>query len=150
MILETNEKRVELRFSTKKIIALTKSLKSKNLSDIYFKAIAEEDIEKLLKIIQIFAEDENGNTAFTKLDDACDFIDKYMKEKNKTYIDLYNELGDAINDEGFFQKKFTKEELTQEKSSILYSMDINELIQKSVVEEMQRIAPLEEITQMKK
>lgn len=146
MILNTTEKKIELRFTTRKIIALTKELKNKNLSELYFKALAEEDIEKLVKVIQNFAEDENGNVAFKKFDEACEFIDKYMKEQNKTYTDLYNELGNAINEEGFFQKKYSEKELQDQKKNLLYNLDMNELIQSTVLEEMQKIIPTDIIT----
>lgn len=149
MILEIENKKIELRFTTRKIIALTKELKNKNLSELYFKALAEEDIEKLIKIFQNFAEDVNGQVAFKKFEDACEFIDEYMKETKKTYNDLYNELGNAINEEGFFQKRYSKEELEKQKVNLLYNLDMNELIQKSVVEEMQKLVPIEKIPQTK-
>ena len=119
MILETKNKKINLVLRTRKIADIAKQLKGKNFEDVYFKAMNEFDIEVLSKIIFILAENEDKTSSFKNQTDVYDFIDDYMKENNKTYKDIFTEIAEDINKEGFFNSKMTKKQLEDKMSSTL-------------------------------
>lgn len=133
MIMKAGKIEFEIKIKTRKIAYLTKVLQGKNLTDLYFKALRDCDIEALATIIKVFAEYD-----FQTLDQVYDFIDDYMKENKKSYADIYMELAEVVNKEGFFSQKMTKEQLQEKAESLLSSIDMKELIEtatKEVVKE---------------
>ena len=136
MKLSIENKNVELVFTTRKIVNLTKELKEKNLEDLYFRIMNENDIEALARIIYVFAEDKDtGISAFKDINEVYEFMDNYMLSENKTYNEVFNEIAEAINEEGFFKTKMSKAEL-QEKIS-------NEVIKTSTEKAIAKIAEAE-------
>ena len=98
MELVTRNKTINLVFTTRKIVNITNILKGKNFEDLYFKAVNENDLDALAKIIYAFAEDEAGIKSFKTSDEVFEFIDDYKEENNKAYGDIFNEIAGAIND----------------------------------------------------
>ncbi len=140
MILEIEDKRIDLVYRTRKIVKLVDSLNGKNFEDIYFEAFNNNDIGALAKIIYAFAEDINtGLQAFKNEDEVCDFIDDYKAKSGKTYQDIFKKLVEDINEQGFFTKKMSKEEL---ESKILdsSSININEIVEKSAGKAVEAVA----------
>lgn len=132
MILETKKMKIELVLSTRKIIDLTKKLKGKNLTEIYFKALRDCDIEVLAKIIYAFAEPRDGsNKAFVDENYVYDFIDDYMRETSKSYKDIYSEIAAEVNEQGFFNEKMTEDQLKAKAEDLMASIDMEEIIKKS-------------------
>lgn len=140
MKLETKNKTVNLVLKTKKIVDIANSLGNKNFEDAYFKAVQGNDLDALSKIIYTLAETEDGKHAFGTSYEVYDFIDEYKTENNKTYSDIYKELSEAINDEGFFMKKMTKKELTEMISDPLSRIDMNEIVEKSASKAIEKVA----------
>lgn len=140
MILETKNKTIELVLKTKKIVEIANTLKNKNFEDVYFKAIQNNDLDSLSKIIYILAEDNEGKHPFSNSSEVYDFIDDYKKEKGKTYADIFEELTEVINEEGFFTKKMNKKQLTEMISNPLSGTNMNELVQKSAEKAISKIA----------
>ena len=132
MELKTKNKSIELIFTTRKIVNISNLLQGKNFEDLYFKAMNESDLDALSKIIYIFAENaENGAKAFANSEEVYDFIDDYKSENNKTYEDIFEEIAEVINKEGFFKKKMSKKELDEKKSNPLSGLDMNKIIKSS-------------------
>ncbi len=131
MILETTNKTIKLVLKTRKIVSIANLLQNKNFEDAYFKVLQTNDIEALSKIIFVIAEDEEGHNSFKSSLEVYDFLDDYMKEKDKSYKDIYKELTEVINDEGFFSEKRKKKELEEMISNPLLTMNMNELVQKT-------------------
>ncbi|MFR2787474.1 MAG: hypothetical protein ACLTKT_03420 [Clostridia bacterium] len=140
MILETKNKKIELIFTTRKIVNISNILKSKNFEDLYFKAVNENDIDALSKIIYVFAEDEVGLKSFKSSEEVYDFIDEYKAEQKKTYQEIFEELAGAINEEGFFKTKMSKKQLQEKLSNPLSGVNMNELIKGSAEKAMSKIA----------
>jgi len=140
MKLNTKNKNIELRFSTRKIVTICNLLNNKNFEKLYFSIVNENDIDALSKIILTFAELEDGRKAFNNADEVCDFIDDYLAENEKTYLDIFQEIAEAINEEGFFSKKMTKEELTETMSNPLSSMNLNDIVKQSTEKIVTKIA----------
>lgn len=140
MILETKNKRIKLVLKTRKIVEIANTLKNKNFEDAYFKAVKENDLNALSKMIYTFAENEDGKHAFSSSDEVYDFLDDYKTENVKTYSDIYKELTEVINEQGFFMKKMNKKELTEMISNPLSVMNINELVQKSAEKAISKMA----------
>ena len=140
MILETINKRIKLVLKTRKIVEIANTLKNKNFEDAYFKAVKENDLNALSKMIYTLAENEDGKHAFSSSDEVYDFLDDYKTENVKTYSDIYKELTEVINEQGFFMKKMNKKELTEMISNPLSVMNINELVQKSAEKAISKMA----------
>ena len=132
MILKTEKKEVSLRLTTKRIVDLTSKLRGKNLSECYFKMVREQNLEHLAIALMTFCEDENGKLAFSNIEEVYDFIDDYKKENNLTYENILDDLTKEINNEGFFQKKYSEEELQDLKESYLSGLDMSEIVQQAV------------------
>ena len=90
MELVTRNKTINLVFTTRKIVNITNILKGKNFEDLYFKAVNENDLDALAKIIYAFAENEAGIKSFKTSDEVFEFIDDYKEENNKEYCDIFN------------------------------------------------------------
>ena len=140
MNLETKFKKIILVFTTRKLVLVSNMYKGKNFEDLYFKAMNEGDLEALSKIVYVFAENENGEKAFKTNDEIYDFIDDYKAENDKSYEDIFREVAEAVNDEGFFKKKMTKEELNQKISNPLSSINMDEVIKQSAVKAISKVA----------
>ena len=140
MILETKNKRIKLVLKTRKIVEIANTLKNKNFEDAYIKAVKENDLNALSKMIYTLAENEDGKHAFSSSDEVYDFLDDYKTENVKTYSDIYKELTEVINEQGFFMKKMNKKELTEMISNPLSVMNINELVQKSAEKAISKMA----------
>lgn len=134
MILESENKTIKIRLTNRKIIELCDKFKTNNIQDLYFKALNEKNIKTLAKIIFELAEDEDGKKAFTNNDinQTYDFLDNYMEKNKKTYEDMFNELAEYINNEGFFMKRYNTQELEAMKSDLLAGMDMNAVVQEAM------------------
>ncbi len=140
MILETKSKKINLVYRTRSIVKVTNLLQGKNFEEVYFEALSQNNIDALSKIIFVFAEDVNsGVSAFKNSDLVYDFIDDYMAENEKSYQDIFVEIAEDINKEGFFMKKRTAEQL-QEKISSPLSFNMDEIIKNSTEKAVQLVA----------
>ncbi len=140
MILETKNKKINLIFTTRKVVNISNILKGKNFEDLYFKAMNENDLDALSKIIFVFAEDEAGLKSFKSSEDVYDFIDDYKQENNKTYQDIFNEMAGIINEEGFFKSKMNKKQLQEKTSNPLSGINMNEVIKSSAEKAISKVA----------
>ena len=143
MILETKKQKINLVLRTRKIADIAKKLEGKNFEDVYFKAMNEFDLEALSKIIYILAENEDKTNSFKNSTDVYDFIDDYMAESKKTYKEIFEEIAEDINKEGFFNSKMTKEQLKDKMSSPLSSMNMNDVIKNSAEKAIAKVAEQE-------
>ena len=140
MELETKNKNIKIVLKTKKIVDITHKLKSKNFDEGFFKAVRDSNIEDFAKILYSLAEDAEGKNAFNTSSDVLDFFDDYKAEHNKSYEDIFKELTEEINKQGFFIKKRTKKELEEAIYSPLSAIDMDLVIKKSAENAMTKIA----------
>lgn len=140
MELKTKNKTIVLVFTTRKIVNISNVLKGKNFEDLYFSAMNQGDLNALSKIIFTFAEDKNGVKAFNSSEDVYEFIDDYKTENNKSYEEIFEDLAEVINEEGFFNKKMTKKDLKAKMSNPLSSMNMNEVIKNSAEKAIAKVA----------
>ena len=89
------------------------------------------------------AENEDKTSSFKNSTDVYDFLDDYMEENKKTYKDIFTEIAEEINKEGFFNSKMTKEQLKDKMSSPLSSMNMNEVIKNSAEKAIAKVAEQE-------
>lgn len=139
MIIETKNKTINLVLKTRKIVDIANKMKSKNFEEGFFKAIRENDLDAISKIIYSLAENDEGKNAFISSVEVYDFLDDYKAETGKSYEDIWNELTEVINEQNFFTKKRTKEELAEIISNPLSAIDMNELITESAKKAMSKI-----------
>lgn len=139
MIIETKNKTINLVLKTRKIVDIANKMKSKNFEEGFFKAIRENDLDAISKIIYSLAENDEGKNAFISSVEVYDFLDDYKAETGKSYEDIWNELTEVINEQNFFTKKRTKEELVEIISNPLSAINMNELITESAKKAMSKI-----------
>lgn len=143
MNIETKNKKISLVYRTRKIVKITSLLKGKNFEELYFKALTENDVEALSKIIWIFAEDkDSGIDAFNSSEEVYDFLDDYMEEKEKTYQDIFAEIAEDINKMGFFKTKMTNKELESKMKNYM-ALDMNEIVKSSAEKAITNVAQQE-------
>lgn len=147
MEFKTKFKTINLVFTTRKIVNISKTLGGKNFEDLYFKAMNENDLDALSKIIFVFAEDEAGIKSFKTSDEVYDFIDDYKAESNKSYADIFNEIAEVINEEGFFKEKISKKELKQRVLNPLSGINMEEIVKTSAEKAISKLAEQEVIAQ---
>ena len=132
MILETENKTVELIPTTRKIVQMTKDNKAKNLNEYFFTVVNENNIEGLATIIYNFAENKDkAGRPFNNVNEVYDFIDAIRNEKGKSYKDLFKELGTMINEMGFFNEKMTEKELEEAMNNPMMGIDMKKMISAS-------------------
>lgn len=135
MIMKTEKQTVELIFTIKKIVKLTETHKSKNLAELYFRMSNDISEKGVAEIVFAFGESEGKSPFNSDINKVYDFLGDYMKENKKTFSDIYEEIAEAINEEGFFPKKMTKEELKRALNNPLSSIDF-EATMKSAVDKV--------------
>lgn len=147
MELGTKFKTIKLVFTTRKIVNITNILKGKNFEDLYFKVVNESNLDALSKIIYIFAEDEVGIKSFKTSEEVYEFLDDYKEETGKSYSDIFNELAEEINKEGFFKSKMNEEELKQKISNPLSEVDMESIIKTSAEKVIAQVTEKEMLAQ---
>ena len=139
MVLKTKNKEVEMVYSTRQLVRITKLLGGKNFETLFFEAVTECNLEALSQLIFIFSVATDGRQAFKGSDEVYDFIDDYLSENKKTYEDLFREIAEDINKEGFFKKKMSKEELEETLSNPLSSQNLNDIVKTATEKAVQEI-----------
>lgn len=147
MIIETKNKTINLVLKTRKIVDIANLLNNKNFEEAFTKAYSILDPEALSKIIFKLAENENGESSFTKSSDVYDFIDDCRTE-GIIISDLYSKIAEALNDEGFFKKKMSKKELKEMTSNPLLTMNTDRLLEKAVENAANKVVEKEIMTQI--
>ena len=147
MIIETKNKTINLVLKTRKIVDIANLLKNKNFEEAFVKAYSILDPEALSKIIFKLAENENGESSFTKSSDVYDFIDDCRTE-GIIISELYAKVAEALNDEGFFKKKMSKKELKEMTSNPLLTMNTDKLLEKAVENVANKVVEKEIMSQI--
>lgn len=139
MKLETSKLSIDLVVKTKKIVDIKNALGNKNFEEGIFQAQKECDREALSKIIYTLAEGEGNIKPFISSTVVYDFMDDYMKENKKTYEDIYKEVMEVINSQGFFNKKMTEEQLNSKLTDPTSSINMDTLIEKAAGKAMEAV-----------
>ena len=143
MILEIENKKVNLIYRTRSIVKVTNLLKGKNFEEIYFNALSENNIDALSQMIYVFGEDyDSGTNAFKSVEEVYDFLDEYMEKNQKSYGDVFKDIAKSINEMGFFNTKMTEEEL-EEKMKTHMAIDMDEIIKSSAEKAISKVAEQE-------
>ena len=132
IILKIEDKEFKLIPKTRKVVELTKKLKTKNLNDLMFRAYNEMDLEILAEIIKTFAEYEDGKSVFNNTNQVYDFIDTWKVENEKDYSELFKEIIKVVNDMGFLKSKMTEKEIEAELENPLQAVNFQEIVTNSV------------------
>lgn len=132
MILKTKNKEIQLVFRTRKLVDIKNTLKGKNFEEVFFKAMSELDLRALSIIIYSFSENDERKHSFNNSDEVYDFIDDYKVENNKQYIDIFKEIAEAVNNEGFFNSKMTKKQLEEKISNPFSTINLEDMVKPSV------------------
>lgn len=128
MILKVKDKEYSFTATMKKIVAMNKKLKVKNLRDAFFKALNDVDFEFLADALLSFADDGTRKELNNDSNKVYDMMEAYVNENKTDYEAIYELLAEEINDKSFFGKKMTKEEIEAQMDNPLASFDINQVI----------------------
>lgn len=131
MILKTKDKEVKIVIRSRKIANLTDKLEGKNLNEMFFKGVKENNIKTLAIFLEEFSENEDKSKSFNNTDEVYDFIDGLKTENDKvTYETIYKSLAEEINSMGFFNKKMTSKELEKVLNDKIPDINIQEIVDK--------------------
>ena len=130
MILKVKDKEYSFTATMKKIVAMNKKLKVKNLRDAFFKALNNVDFEFLADFLLAFADEPKElNNDSNKVYDLMEaWVNEATEEDPRNYEDIYKLLAEEINDKSFFGKKMTEKELKAQMDNPLADFDINQVI----------------------
>lgn len=130
MILKVKDKEYSFTATMKKIVAMNKKLKVKNLRDAFFRALNNVDFEFLADFLLAFADEPKElNNDSNKVYDLMEaWVNKATEEDPRNYEDIYKLLAEEINDKSFFGKKMTEKELKAQMDNPLADFDINQVI----------------------
>lgn len=128
MILIVKEKEYSFTATMKKIVAINKKHKVKNLRDAFFRALNNVDFEFLAEILMSLADDETKKELNGDVNRVYELVESWVNENEKDYQDVYSLIAEEINDKSFFGKKMTEEELKGQMNNPLADFDINQVI----------------------
>lgn len=130
MILKVKDKEYSFTATMKKIVAMNKKLKVKNLRDAFFRALNNVDFEFLADFLLVFADEPKElNNDSNKVYDLMEaWVNEATEEDPRNYEDIYKLLAEEINDKSFFGKKMTEKELKAQMDNPLADFDINQII----------------------
>lgn len=130
MILKVKDKEYSFTATMKKIVAMNKKLKVKNLRDAFFRALNNVDFEFLADFLLAFADEPKElNNDSNKVYDLMEaWVNEATEEDPRNYEDIYKLLAEGINDKSFFGKKMTEKELKAQMDNPLADFDINQVI----------------------
>ena len=130
MILKVKDKEYSFTATMKKIVAMNKKLKVKNLRDAFFRALNNVDFEFLADFLLAFADEPKElNNDSNKVYDLMEaWVNEATEEDPRNYEDIYKLLAEEINDKSFFGKKMTEKQLTEQMNNPLADFDINQVI----------------------
>lgn len=128
MILIVKEKEYSFTATMRKIVAINKKHKVKNLRDAFFRALNNVDFEFLAEILMSLADDETKKELNGDVNRVYELVESWVNENEKDYQDVYSLIAEEINDKSFFGKKMTKEELKGQMNNPLADFDINQVI----------------------
>ena len=130
MILKVKDKEYSFTATMKKIVAMNKKLKVKNLRDAFFRALNNVDFEFLADFLLVLADEpkelNNDSNKVYNLMEA--WVNEATEEDPRNYEDIYKLLAEEINDKSFFGKKMTEKELKAQMDNPLADFDINQVI----------------------
>ena len=130
MILKVKDKEYSFTATMKKIVAMNKKLKVKNLRDAFFFLLNNVDFEFLADFLLVFADEPKElNNDSNKVYDLMEaWVNEATEEDPRNYEDIYKLLAEEINDKSFFGKKMTEKELKAQMDNPLADFDINQVI----------------------
>ena len=104
MILKVKDKEYSFTATMKKIVAMNKKLKVKNLRDAFFRALNNVDFEFLADFLLAFADEPKElNNDSNKVYDLMEaWVNEATEEDPRNYEDIYKLLAEEINDKSFF------------------------------------------------
>lgn len=140
MQLVTKNKTINLVIRTRKLVDIANVLKGDSFEEVYFKAMNKLNLESLSKIIYLLAENEDKTNPFKSSTEVYDFIDDYKAETGKTYEDIYNELAEVINEEGFFNKKMSKKEIANKMNNPFGQVNLEDVVKTSAEKAITSVA----------
>lgn len=128
MILIVKEKEYSFTATMKKIVAINKKHKVKNLRDAFFRALNNVDFEFLAEILMSLADEETKKVLNGDVNKVYEIVEDWVNENGKDYEAVYQLIAEEINDKSFFGKKMTEEELKGQMNNPLANFDINQVI----------------------
>ncbi len=143
MQLITKNKIINLVIRTRKLVEIASKLDGENFEEVYFKALNKINLESLSNIIYLLAENEDKTNPFKSSSEVYDFIDDYKSETGKTYTDIFKEIAEVINEEGFFNSKMNKKDLKAKMENPFGQVNLEDVVKNSAEKAITNVAEKE-------
>lgn len=143
MQLITKNKTINLVIRTRKLVDITNILGGENFEEVYFKASNKINLESLSKIIYLLAENEDKTNPFKSSTEVYDFMDDYKSENGKNYSDIFREIAEVINEEGFFNSKLSKKDLKAKMENPFGQVNLEDVVKNSAEKAITNVAEKE-------
>lgn len=132
MELNFNDKTYRVELTNRRMVAVLDALGADDISDVIFTGATKNDIKTLATLIAGFTDVGNAGN-------ALDLLDEYRRAGH-TPAELYGELAKALNDEYFFAKRMTDEELAAELANPLRMVDMEALVRQAAEDAIRAMA----------
>ena len=132
MELQFNEKTYRVELTNRRMVAVLDALGADDISDVIFTGATKNDVKTLATLIAGFTDVGNAGN-------ALDLLDEYRRAGH-TPAELYGQLAKALNDEYFFAKRMTDEELAAELANPLRMSKIEAMVQEFIEETVRSMA----------
>ncbi|MBQ8396700.1 MAG: hypothetical protein IJX53_00700 [Clostridia bacterium] len=132
MELHFNDKTYRVELTNRRMVAVLDALGADDISDVIFTGATKNDVKTLATLIAGFTDVGNAGN-------ALDLLDEYRRTGH-TPAELYGELAKALNDEYFFAKRMTDEELAAELANPLRMVDMEAMVRQAAEDAIRSMA----------
>lgn len=108
MVLTTDNKSIELTYSTRNVVKMLDALGTNDIKTIVFDGLNKMDIRRLAVVIQQLASPRTYTVS-----EIYDFIDEYKANHGCSIKEIYTDIINDLNDNYFFDRKMSPEELAE-------------------------------------
>lgn len=133
MILQTGNKTISLKFSTRNIVNMLDAIGSNDVKTLVFNGLNKLDSKLLACIFCQLSEDKMS------VNEAYDFIDSYKSENECSIREIYQKIIVEINNNYFFEEKIPMPELSEMMSNPLMT-GMDNVVQQAVRDAVGKIA----------
>lgn len=133
MILQTENKTISLKLSTRNVVNMLDAIGSNDIKTLVFEGLHKMDAKLLACVIGQLSEEKMS------LNDVYDFLDEYKSEKECSIREIYQNIIAELNDNYFFEKKIPAPELSELLSNPLM-MGMDSVVQQAVKDAVGKIA----------
>ena len=132
MELRLHDKTYPLILTNRRMVAVLDALGADDISEVIFTGATKNDVRTLATLVAGFTDAGSAG-------DVLDLLDGYRRAGH-TPAELYADLAKALNDDYFFARRMTDEELAAELANPLHTVDLDALVRQAAEETLRTMA----------